>query len=93
MNNLLYCMHQHNRISSATIARYIETELTGIDITVFTIHSTRISSTIRANNAGLSIKDIQKAAWLSSTLTFTKYCKMPIQKNFGSVILEGHSHQ
>ena len=65
----------HNPISSATIARYIKTfiELAGIDITVFTAHSTRNSSTSKANNAGLSVKNMQKAAGWSSSLTFTKY--------------------
>ena len=56
-------------------------------------HSTRSSPTKKANNAGLSIKDIQKAAGWSSSSTFTKHYKLLLQKNFGSIILEGHSHQ
>ena len=34
----------------------------GIDITIFTAHSMRSASTSTANNMGLSIKDIKKAA-------------------------------
>ena len=96
INNLLYrIILFHNPIPSATIARYTKTftELAGIYITVFTAHSTRSSSTSKANNAGLSKKDIQKAAGWSSSSTFTKHYKLPIQRNFGSVILEGHSQQ
>ena len=47
-------------ISPATIARYIKRfiEFAGIGITVFTAHSTRTSSTSKANKAGLCINDI-----------------------------------
>ena len=85
----------HNPITSAAIARQIKPviELAGICITVFTARSTRCSSISEANNAGLSIKDLEKATGLSSSSTFTKHYKLPIQKSFGSVILERHSHQ
>ena len=33
-----------------------------IDITVFTTHSVRSSSTSKVNNIGLSINDVQKVA-------------------------------
>ena len=66
----------HNPVSSATIAIYIKTfiELAGIDITVFTTHSTRSSSTSRANNAGLGIKDIELGAPVVQHLQNTISC-------------------
>ena len=47
--------------------------MTGIDITVFTRHSVRSASTSKANNIGLSIKDIQKAAGWKGSSTFREH--------------------
>ena len=60
-------------INSQSIARHIKLFLgmAGINTTVFTTHSIHSASTNKANNIGLSIKDIQKAAgWkdISKTL-------------------------
>ena len=70
-------------VKSATVARYIKLFLmdAGIDITVFTPHSTRAASTSKANNLGLSIKDIAKAAGWKGGSTFQRYYKFPITKN------------
>ena len=59
----------------------------GIDITIFTAHSTRSASISTANNMGFSIKDIQKAAGWSGGSTFHKYYNLPVLKNFGSEIV------
>ena len=59
----------------------------GIDITIFTAHSTRSASTSTADNMGLSIKDIQKAAGWSGDSTFRKYYNLPVLKYFGSEIV------
>ena len=61
---LLSFSYPHKPVKSATIARYIKMFLgmAGIDLTVFSAHSTRSAATIKANNLGLSIKDIKKAA-------------------------------
>ena len=74
---------------------YIKTfiGLAGIEITVFTAHSARSSATSKANNVGLGIKVIERAAGWSSSSTFTKHHKLPIKKNFGSVVLKGRSRQ
>ena len=47
--------------------------LAGIDVTVLMTHSTRHKSTNKANNIGLSIEDIGKAADGSNGCTFSKY--------------------
>ena len=77
-------------VISAIVARYIKLFLmdAGIDITVFTPHSTRAASTSKANNLGLSIKDIAKAAGWKGGSTFQRYYKSPITKNLGKEILQ-----
>ena len=78
-------------VGTQTLARYVKNFLlqAGIDITVFTAHSTRKASSNMANNLGLSLKDINKAAGWVSKNTFADHYKLPIKKNFAKVILEG----
>ena len=82
----------HQAVGSSTVARYAKLflHLSGIDITTFTAHSTRSSSTSKVESLGLSLKDIQKAAGWSSDSTFRKYYKLPFQRNFGATLLEAH---
>ena len=61
--------------------------MAGIDLTVFTAHSMRSASSSKANNIGLSVKDIAKAAGWKGESTFQKYYNFPIVKNFGNKIL------
>ena len=86
---ILSYAYPHNAINSQSIARYIKLflGLCGINITVFTAHSVRSSSTSKANNIGLSIKDIQKAAGWRGSSTFQRFYNLPIIKNFGEEIL------
>ena len=53
-----------------------------IDITVFTTNSVCSTSTNKANNIGLSIKDIQKAAGWKGNSKFRKHYKLPIIKKW-----------
>ena len=48
---------------STTIARYVKLFLgqAGIDLAVFSAHSTRSASTSKGNNLGLPLDDIRKA--------------------------------
>ena len=88
---ILSYRYPHQPVTTSTIARYVKLflGLTGIDITVFTTHSTRKASTSKANNLGLSLKDISKAAGWRSSSTFAKHYKLPIrQKNFGQELLK-----
>ena len=79
----------HRPVKSATLARYVKDTLgeAGIDITVFTTHSTRSASTSKANNMGLSLKDISKAAGWRGDSTFQKHYKFRVTKNIGTVLL------
>ena len=82
--------YPHHPVKSATLARYVKTFLgeAGIDVTVFTAHCTRAASTSKANNMGLSLKDLCRAAGWKSPSTFQKFYKFPIRRNFGNTILE-----
>ena len=79
----------HMPVKSATLARYVKDTLgeAGIDITVFTTHSTRSASTSKANNLGLSLKDISKAAGWRGESTFQKHYKFRVTKNLGTELL------
>ena len=60
---ILSYSYPYKPINCQSMARYIKLiiELSRIDVTVFTAHSTRSSSTSKANNGGLCLKDFEKA--------------------------------
>ena len=86
---ILSYTYPHKPVKSATLARYEKLFLgdAGIDLTVFSAHSTRAASTSKANNMGLSLKDISKAAGWKGTSTFQKHYNLPIRNNFGKTLL------
>ena len=55
--------------------------MAGTDITVFMTFSIRSVSTRKANNIGLSIKDMQKTAGWKGNSIFRKHYKLPIITN------------
>ena len=87
---ILSYQYPHHPVKSATLARYVKNFLgqAGIDLTVFTAHSTRSASSSKANNLGLSLKDISKAAGWKGHSTFQQFYKFPIQKNFGTELVK-----
>ena len=89
-NLILSYAYPHLPVGPSTIARYVKQflGLAGIDLTVFTAHSTRSASTSKANNIGLSMKDIQKAAGWTNDSTFRRFYDLPLLKNFGTEILK-----
>ena len=90
---ILSYAYPHNPVKSATLARYVKTFLcdAGIDITVFTAHSTRAASTSKVNNMGLSMKDIAKAAGWRNSTTFQRHYKFKVTNNFGDKLLSATS--
>ena len=60
---ILSYSYPYKPINCQSMARYIKLiiELSRIDVTVFTAHSTRTSSTSKANSGGLCLKDFEKA--------------------------------
>ena len=87
---ILSYAYPHHPVQSATLARYVKDFLgrAGIDLTVFTAHSTRAASSTKANNIGLSLKSIAKAAGWKSPSTFQRFYKFPIRKNFGRELVK-----
>lgn len=74
----------YKRASSQTISRWIKTIMkeSGIDISKFTSHSTRHTSTSSANRASISVETIKKTAgWSTNSNTFAKFYNLPIQRD------------
>lgn len=83
IRNTLFISHKkpHHAVSTQTISRWIKNVLreAGIDVTIFTAHSTRHASTSAASRSGISIDIIQKSAgWSQNSLCFAKYYNRPI---------------
>ena len=85
---MLSYVYPHRPVKSATLARYVKEMLAmaGVDVTVFTTHSTRAASTSKGNNLGLSLRDLNKAAGWRGDSTFRQFYKFRITRNLGQVI-------
>lgn len=71
----------HKKASSQSISRWIKQTLaeSGVDVSVFSAHSTRHASTSAAASAGVSIDMIRKTAgWSSSSQTFARFYNRPL---------------
>ncbi len=90
---ILSYAYPHRPIKSGTLARYVKEFLleSGVDVTVFTCHSTRSASTSKLNNLGLSLKDISKAAGWRGSSTFQRFYKFRVTKNPGFELLKTYS--
>ena len=77
-------------VGSATAARYVKLFLgdAGIDLTVFTAHSTRSASTSLGNNLGMRFADIAKSAGWRQESTFQRFYRKPIMRNLGDTIMK-----
>lgn len=74
----------HNRVTSQTISRWIKTTLKdgGIDVSVFSAHSTRHAATSKAFKQGISLDLIFKTAgWSGNSTTFARYYSRPIAQS------------
>ncbi|XP_047992316.1 uncharacterized protein LOC125231019 isoform X1 [Leguminivora glycinivorella] len=81
--NSLLITHKkpHHAVSTQTISRWIKNVLkeAGIDVNIFTAHSTRHASTSAASRSGISIDIIQKTAgWSENSICFAKHYNRPI---------------
>lgn len=80
-NLLLSHKKPFKKVSSQTISRWIKHTLAecGVDVTVFSAHSTRHASTSAASSAGVCIDTIRKTAgWSNSSLTFARFYNRPL---------------
>lgn len=72
------------KVSANTISRWIKKtlELSGIDITVFSAHSTRHATTSAAYKKGVNIDVIRRTAgWTGESTTFARFYNRPIINN------------
>ena len=85
--------YPHKPIGKATIVRYIKLFMldAGVDLTTYSNHSLRKASTSKADNTGLTIVDIQKAAGWTSRNIFQTHYKLPIKKNLCNHLLQNTS--
>jgi hypothetical protein len=78
---LLSYRHPHLPVGQSTIARYCRSALEqcGIDIKTFSAHSTRHSSTSKAEGLGVTTKELCRAAGWRSDSSFRRHYKMPLK--------------
>ena len=81
----------HKRVSKNTIARWIKnvSRLAGIDMSMYTAHSTRSASSSAAARYNIPITSIMKAASWSNDNVFTKFYNKPVNKEaeYGTAML------
>lgn len=81
INILLSCRKPFKVVTSQTISRWIKQTLaeSGVDVSIFSAHSTRHASTSAAASAGVCIDTIRKTAgWTTSSSTFARFYNRPI---------------
>ena len=81
----------HAPVKAATIGHWLQKLMAqaGIDVSIFSAHSTRGAATSKAKNVGVSTADILKTADWSSVSTFRRFYQKPIKGNeFGRKVLE-----
>lgn len=81
-----------NPVSSQTLGRWVKAELetAGIDVAIFSAHSTRHASTSFAASKGINVEEIRRTAgWSKSSNIFASFYNRPIIKDssFQSTIL------
>lgn len=97
-NNSLFLTFKkpYRTASSDTISRWIKTtlEASGINISMFSSHSTRHASTSKAACQGVNIDVIrQSAGWSHNSSTFARFYNRPIKSNtsgFSTAILDNY---
>lgn len=78
---LLTVKRPYKKASSQTLSRWIKQMLaeSGVDVTVFSAHSTRHASTSAAASAGVCVDTIRKTAgWASASQTFARFYHRPL---------------
>ena len=83
-----YIMKTHSLISY-TVARWIRSTLqdAGIDVSIFSAHSSRTATISYSANAQIPLADILKAAGWSNSQTFAEHYNKPISGNLGQTLL------
>ena len=79
----------HKPVTNSTVARWIRSVLqdAGIDVSIFSAHSSSTASTSYSANAQLPLADILKAGGWSNTQTFAEHYNKPISGNLRQTLL------
>ena len=74
----------HKPVAPCTIARWLKEvlKLSGVDVSVFTAHSTRSASASAAADSGVTTSDILKAADWSTESVFRRFYYRPTHDPF-----------
>ena len=94
-------MHPFNAATGGTLARWIKElmEMAGIDVSIYTTHSTRKAATSQASELSVPLGTILRAAGWASHHTFAQYYKLPVvaHTTFANAVLAPYnvrtSHQ
>lgn len=86
---LISYMKPHKPVTNSTVARWIRSTLqdAGIDVSIFSAHSSRTASTSYSANAHLPLADIFKAGGWLNARTFTEHYNKPISGNLSQTLL------
>lgn len=93
-NDYLFISYKRpfKKLSSQRLSHWIKETLqkSGIDINIFSAHSTRHAATSKANSAGVNIDVIRSTAgWSKNSSTFAKfYNRQIVDNNFAQSILD-----
>lgn len=88
----LSCVEPHRAVTKDTISRWLKQtlNLAGVDMTIFTPHSTRAASTSAATRAKVPVETILKTAGWTRNSTFACYYKKPLMdgRTLGAGVLD-----
>ena len=91
---LIAIVEPHKPVAPCTIARWLKEvlKMSGIDVSIFTAHSTRSASTSAAADSGITTSDILKAANWSAESVFRKFYYRPTHDPlYGRSVLSSRS--
>lgn len=74
----------HSAVSSQTLGRWVKTMLAaaGIDVSIFSAHSTRHAATSFAASKGVNLDEIRRTAgWSKTSAVFARFYNRPIVKD------------
>lgn len=96
-NNKLFIstIKPHQEAAKDTISRWVKETMTlaGIDISMYSAHSTRSASSSAASRAKVPLTSIMKAASWSQEDTFAKFYHKPLNNEhvYGLAVIDSHS--
>ena len=79
----------HKPVTNSTVARWIRSTLqdAGINVSIFSAHSSRTASTSYSANTQLPLADILQAGGWANARTFAEHYNKPICGNLGQTLL------